>query len=165
MTVRSSSDSLDEAFKTGVIKRFNPRRWILIRRVRCSPPRFNLGRHNSVLRARVFDDLRWSSRPRDRKRVMLPRLAKSDRYNLPLIDTCVDPDRWSASASDRHVISTRTVDPTPLIAPRSLHLKTLLWDFSPTGKKLVESVGFIWPDGLKGRIPSRYTGGWENLLL
>ena len=29
------------------------------------PPRFNPGRHNSVLRARAFDDLRWSARPRD----------------------------------------------------------------------------------------------------
>ena len=55
--------------------------------------------------------------------------------------------RWSARLRDRRTDFRCATDPTPLLAPRGLQLKHYV---GPTRKRLVKSVGFITPDGLRG---------------
>ena len=78
------------------------------------PPRFNPGRHNSVLRARAFDDLRWSASPRGRSV-----WCRNVSLNLTVIILFKrhvhDQIWWSACPSDR--------DPSLLVAPHHLHYK------------------------------------------
>ena len=157
VTVRSWSGCLDEAVKTGVIKRFkypplhlDPMRQML-------PPRLNPGRHNSVLRACAFDDLRWSARPRDRS-VWCHHVAwNPDRYNASFKSRVWSRSVVRVHAIDARIFCTRS-DPTLSIAPRGLQLKTTVWDFSPTRKNVNEIrrvykarriKGFEYPSGLR----------------
>ena len=60
-----------------------------------------------------------------------------------------DHDRWSASTRlTRGCFALRPIDVPP--SATSPETKITVWDFSPTRKRLVKSVGFINPDGLRG---------------
>ena len=60
-----------------------------------------------------------------------------------------DHDRWSASTRlTRGSSALRPIGVPP--SAMSPETKITVWDFSPTRKRLVKSVGFIRPDGLRG---------------
>ena len=74
-----------------------------------------------------------------------PRAFHQSRYNSFNLSTWADVIRWTLSSHDPHTDFQRALDPTPLPAPRVLHLKT-------TRRELKERDRFIICDGIVGLI-------------
>ena len=93
---------------------------------------------------------RLELRPLDHDPTIRMRSARlnHNRYNSWISDTCSDVIRWASSPRDLGSIFQLTVDPTPCISPRHLHLKNRV-ELSPTRRNLKERIGFIRCDGLE----------------
>ena len=139
VTVRSWSSGLDEAFKTGIIKRFKSLPLDLDPTRQMLPPRLNPGRHNSVLRAHAFDDLWWSSRPRDRS--VWCRHVSLNLTVIILFKRQVHDQIWWTLVNEIHACQS-----SRLLIQRSWcrHVAwkwNTVWDFSPTRKRLINLSG------------------------
>ena len=103
--VRSWSDGLDEVFKSSVIKRLKSSPLDLDPTRQMLPSRFNPGRYNALWRARVFDDLWWSWRPRDRDMSCC-----HVSLNPTVIITLIKHVGWSLICGPALMRSTREID-------------------------------------------------------
>ena len=94
---------------------------------------------------------RLESRLLDHDQTIRMRSARlnHNRYNSWIFDTCSDVIRWASSPRDPRSVFQRTVDPTPCVSPRHLHLKNRV-ELSPTREKLKKRDWFIRCDGLEG---------------
>ena len=71
------------------------------------------------------------------------------RHNSTLKPRARSADRWSGV----HAIDAWISDALSIQRPALIHvpaIKTTVWDFSPTQKRLKKKVGFIRPDDLMG---------------
>ena len=94
---------------------------------------------------------RLESRPLDHDPMIKMGSARLNhsRYNSSIYDTCSIVIRWASSPCDPCSIFQRTVDLTPCVSPRHLHLKNRV-ELSPTQEKLKKRDWFIRCDGLEG---------------